>query len=197
MTTDADLNRRNTRRLLIIVAVVFGVPGCFIALAVVGSLLPDPPDRPMGSDKPADNRALERPTGPTPDQYQSRGFGNGSHVVGTDVVSGTYRSQGSGMCYWARLRDFDGDLNSIIANGNNAPEIVTLRSSDRGFETRGCGRWFPVAETATTQRPQSFSDGTFAVGTHIEPGEYRSAGDVMCYWARLKDFSHELSGHTP
>jgi hypothetical protein len=29
------------------------------------------------------------------------------------------------------------------------------------------------------------NDGTFLVGVDILPGEYRSAGGTMCYWARL------------
>ncbi|WP_156349678.1 MULTISPECIES: hypothetical protein [unclassified Mycobacterium] len=33
------------------------------------------------------------------------------------------------------------------------------------------------------------SDGTFIVGTDIEPGTYRSAGKSGCYWARLRSLN--------
>lgn len=35
-------------------------------------------------------------------------FGNGMHLVGTDIEPGTYRSSQSGTCYWARLAGFGG-----------------------------------------------------------------------------------------
>lgn len=44
-------------------------------------------------------------------------------------------------CYWARLRNFDGQiLGSVIANGNIAPgatAIVNVKPSDAGLELRG------------------------------------------------------------
>lgn len=122
------------------------------------------------------------------------GLGNGSHLVGNDIQPGTYRSTGRGTCYWARLRGFGGALDSIIANGNNAPEVVTIQSGDAGFETRGCGRWVPLGEATPATPTTRFNDGTYAVGVHIAPGRYRSNGSGTCYWARLSDFSHELGG---
>lgn len=37
-------------------------------------------------------------------------------------------------------------------------------------------------------------DGTWLVGKQIKRGTYRSAGGTFCYWARLRDLSHEQSG---
>lgn len=118
-------------------------------------------------------------------------FGNGTHVIGTDIEPGTYRSSGSGMCYWARLSGFGGELGDIIANGNNAPEIVTIAATDEAFNSMGCGDWQPVENTFPEMPSSSFSDGTFVVGEHIAPGRYRADGspDRLCYWARLSNFS--------
>jgi hypothetical protein len=69
-------------------------------------------------------------------------FGEGAYIVGTDIEPGTYRSSGSGSCYYARLRNFTADLNSIIANGNTETStVVTLKPADAGFESQGCGTW--------------------------------------------------------
>jgi hypothetical protein len=99
------------------------------------------------------------------------------------------------MCYWARLSGFTGELDDIIANGNNGPEIVAIDPSDAGFETRGCGDWLPVDDTVPEAPATEFTDGTHRVGAHIEAGTYRAdGGDDLCYRARLSDFSQELDG---
>ena len=70
-------------------------------------------------------------------------FGDGVYQVGTDIQPGTYRTrEGSSGCYYARLGGFSGELNDILANANtDAPAIVTIKPTDAGFETRGCGTW--------------------------------------------------------
>lgn len=43
-------------------------------------------------------------------------------------------------CYWARLRNFDGELTSVRANGNVAPgktAIITVKTTDKGLELLG------------------------------------------------------------
>lgn len=68
---------------------------------------------------------------------------DGTYIVNTDLTPGTWRSSGGDYCYWARLSGFGGTLNSIIANDNvfGGHAIVTIRSTDKGFETTGCGTW--------------------------------------------------------
>jgi hypothetical protein len=69
-------------------------------------------------------------------------FGAGAYIVGTDMVPGTYRSSGGNNCYYERLRDFTGGMNSIIANGNTKnPTIVTITPTDAGFQSQSCGTW--------------------------------------------------------
>jgi hypothetical protein len=69
-------------------------------------------------------------------------FGAGAYIVGTDMVPGTYRSSGGNNCYYERLRDFTGSMNSIIANGNtNNQTIVTITPTDAGFQSQSCGTW--------------------------------------------------------
>jgi hypothetical protein len=69
-------------------------------------------------------------------------FGQGTYIVGTDMVPGTYRSRGGTYCYWARLRAFTGTGSAIIANDNpSGSAIVTIKRSDKGFTSNGCGIW--------------------------------------------------------
>ena len=136
----------------------------------------------------------EEETEPEEAEPEEPGFGDGTHRVGEDVAAGTYRSDGDGTCYWARLAGFSGELEDISANGNSAPEIVAIAKGDAAFETQGCGRWVAVNATAPASAAAEFDDGTYSVGQHIQPGTYRADGSGTCYWARLSDFSHDLNG---
>ncbi|HET7270215.1 MAG TPA: hypothetical protein VFI90_03930 [Rubrobacter sp.] len=69
-------------------------------------------------------------------------FREGAYIVGTDIEPGTYRNSGSSGCYYERLSDFTGDMNSIIANGvTDAPAVVTIAPTDAGFQSSDCGTW--------------------------------------------------------
>lgn len=70
--------------------------------------------------------------------------GDGTYLVGTDVTPGVYKSgkPASGNCYWARLKDDTGSIGDIIANNNSAgSSVVTIRKTDRMFQTSGCETW--------------------------------------------------------
>jgi hypothetical protein len=74
-------------------------------------------------------------------------FGAGTYAVGTDVVPGTYSSNGPDGsnftgCYWARLKDTSGNLESITANNiDQGPSVVTISANDVAFKTQGCSTW--------------------------------------------------------
>jgi hypothetical protein len=81
-----------------------------------------------------------------------------------------------------------GGLTGIIANDNASGQaIVTIASSDAGFETRRCGTWSPIP--AAGHPATTFGNGTWAVGTEIAPGTYSTQGGTGCYWARLSGFT--------
>lgn len=135
-----------------------------------------------------------KPSAPSapPSTDEEPGIGDGVHLVNRDIKPGIYTIKATGTCYWARLRDVTGEISDVIANGNNAPEIVEVQAGDAAFESRGCGRWVPVEETYFDPPLQAFRNGTVMVGKHIEPGTYRAEGTQACYWARLSNFSHEV-----
>ncbi len=70
-------------------------------------------------------------------------FGDGTYQVGKDIQPGTYRTRvGSPGCYYARLSGFGGTVGEIMANNNtDAPAIVTIAATDKGFQSNGCGTW--------------------------------------------------------
>ncbi|MGH2496986.1 MAG: hypothetical protein ACRDIV_19985 [Ktedonobacteraceae bacterium] len=69
-------------------------------------------------------------------------FDDGMYIIGTDIEPGTYKNAGSSGCYYARLSGFTGTIDSIIANNNtDAPAIITIAASDKGFESTRCGMW--------------------------------------------------------
>src|SRR5690606_40905713 len=68
--------------------------------------------------------------------------GPGTYVVGAEIKPGYYKTKGpdeDGICYWARLKDLSGGLNSIINNGiAEGPTTIQILRTDKAFETRGC-----------------------------------------------------------
>lgn len=70
-------------------------------------------------------------------------FGDGTFIVGTDMLPGRYRSAADvSGCYWARLSGFGGTLSAIIANDNvDGQAIVDIAAADAGFVSARCGTW--------------------------------------------------------
>ncbi|MFI6940246.1 hypothetical protein ACIBI4_13310 [Streptomyces sp. NPDC050418] len=126
--------------------------------------------------------------------------GDGDFEVGSDVKPGTYRTTGNedGLCYWERLKDSKGELESILANDNvTGTSYVTITAADKLFKTSDCQGWTAVDEGAKGS-PKGGDvkgdGGMFKVGVDIAPGTYKSTGnaDDMCYWERSKDAEQGL-----
>lgn len=71
--------------------------------------------------------------------------GDGTYLIGTDAVSGTWKTTGapagsfSGMCGWSRDKNADGGLDSIISNGFQAgPSVATVKNGEYFTVTGGC-----------------------------------------------------------
>jgi hypothetical protein len=120
-------------------------------------------------------------------------FGDGTYQVGKDIQPGTYRTRvGSPGCYYERLKGFSGSLDDIIANNlTDAPAIVTIAATDKGFTSKDCGTWTQNL-SQITQSKTTFEDGMYIVGTDITPGTYKNSGGEGCYWARLKGFGNTV-----
>jgi hypothetical protein len=82
---------------------------------------------------------------PKPTQPPAATIEDGTWAVPDEVKPGTYVSDGGSSCYWARLRDLEGGLNSIIANSiSPGRQRVSIRRPDAAFETSGCPTWRKV-----------------------------------------------------
>lgn len=124
-------------------------PRTYLAAAVAAAIVA------IGCGTPAP-KARDLDTAPAPvapnataPAAQPAGIGEGSWEVGTDVKAGTYTTTvpAGEHCYWARLKDFDGELESVIANGNLSPGAkgrLVVKATDKGVEMRGACRWLPV-----------------------------------------------------
>lgn len=67
---------------------------------------------------------------------------DGTYMVGSDILAGTWRATGGSLCYWARKSTLTGDLGSIIDNNlASGQQLVTILPGDKAFETQGCGTW--------------------------------------------------------
>ncbi len=67
---------------------------------------------------------------------------DGTYVVGTDILPGTYSSAGpvgNGTCYWKRMGNPDG---ALIDNAlSKKPQVVQIEPTDKAFRTTGCQPW--------------------------------------------------------
>ncbi len=122
-------------------------------------------------------------------------FGDGTWIVGRDISEGTYRTAASkGLCYGARLFGFSGELDDIIANEIDTESlIVTIMSSDAGFESSRCHTWTNGMTPCTSSPTSGFGDGYWLIGDEVAPGLWRNSGSAdTCYWERLSGFSWEF-----
>lgn len=130
------LLRRHPRATLVAALVVAA-----FAIGCSGETTPNYPPLPKVT-APADGAHL--PTGPG-------GIGDGTYRVGRDLKAGTYTTTvpaDSFGCYWARLKDFDGELGSIAANGDLSPGAkgrMTVKATDKGVEFTGGCKWAKAA----------------------------------------------------
>lgn len=123
-------------------------------------------------------------------------FGDGTYQIGKDLPAGTYRLRDPAFfCYWERVSGFGGTLDEIIANDNvvSAYAVVTIKSSDKGFTTSGCGEWSADLSAVTTSTSRLDIDGMYIVKTDLAAGTWRGTGGDYCYWERVSGFGGTLN----
>lgn len=142
------------------------------------------------SSAPTTPATLTPPRAPTPFH-----FGTGQRSVGTDLQAGTYRTRlASAACYWARLSGFGGTVNEILANENaDGPTIVTILTTDKGFESTRCAEWTVDLSAITKSTTDPFPEGTYLIGVDIAPGTWHNSGGAGCYWQRMSGFTGSLN----
>lgn len=124
---------------------------------------------------------------------QSSSFGSGTHVVGTDIVPGLYRTEGV-VTYFERLSGLSGEFGDIISNeaSPEGPVLIEIKDTDVAFHCEGSATWTLVDESYQPLPVTTFAAGWWLVGRDIQPGLYRTEGEVS-YLARLSGLGGELS----
>ena len=71
--------------------------------------------------------------------------GTGTFLVGSDVKAGTYRASASEGCYWERMKDLKGGLESIIENDNaDGPVVLQVQATDKAIKTNRCSTFHRI-----------------------------------------------------
>lgn len=145
---------------------------------------------PTGTAEPTDtpeptNTPEPTPVPPTPTPETIVPVG--TSLVGEDIEPGIYVGFTDRSCYWERLSDLSGDLDSIIANGNNTGQFyIEVLQSDRALTT-DC-ELLPIDVVPAPEEPlTNIGPGIYLVGRDIEAGTWRGQASegTTCYWERL------------
>ncbi len=123
-------------------------------------------------------------------------FSDGTYRIGVDIAAGTYIASRSPhtTCKWRRLNDFTWTSGVIVETKASGTKIATLKESDIGFSSFGCGEWVLLTDETSNKSetfPTRFSGGSYLVGVHIEPGTYYAVPPPRggCRWSRVSDFT--------
>lgn len=140
-------------------------PAFVLLMVIVGALLGSPDSEPAGTrvavvPSEATTTAATVPAPPAkpaataaPAKAAPATIAEGTWEVPGEVKPGTYKvtapgDRGDGWaCYWARLKDMDGQLDSISDNGNlDAAQrgILVVKKSDRFVDLKGPCVWTAV-----------------------------------------------------
>ncbi len=142
---------------------------------------------------------ISSPTATTDSNYLSAG----TYLVGTDIPPGLYRGQvGQGFadsCYWARLQNLAGGVDSILANDNADGQFyIQVIAGDKALETSCDLVFLPSLPPVADSFPETILPGTYLVGIEIQPGVYKGQGgtDIFdsCYWKRMSDLAGDSDG---
>lgn len=129
------------------------------------------------------------------DTYQpepTTSFGGGWWLVGTDIISGLYRTEDT-VNYLERLSGLGAEIQDIIANDvpPQGPVVVEIKADDFAFHSKTDGLWSLLDELYSPQVRSTIGDGYWIVNLDIMPGIYRTEDDVQ-YYARLSGFGNQF-----
>lgn len=148
-TTGAPEQATRRRRTNLRILKIFGaVIVAFLALITLLGVLGSPSPAPVVVAPPTPTVAPAAPVAPVPTlppalvpARPANAFTAGSYDVGTgsgQIAPGRYHTEGSDSCYFARLRNTDGEVSSIITNAMAfGPTTINVKSTDAAFEIKG------------------------------------------------------------
>lgn len=140
---------RRPRWWKVLLSIGAGTLGLIVLIGVIatatapGETAKVPAEVTTSAAKPKAAKPTAAPSTPPLPPATSSALSDGMWIVGTDVKPGRYYATVPAdvvACYWARLKDTDGSLESIIANNvvQNGRAVITIKRSDFAVEIR-CG----------------------------------------------------------
>jgi hypothetical protein len=157
--------------------------------------------QPTIANTPASTEPTQTPLPPTATEDPNL-IKAGTFLVGAEIQPGIYRGYAGNdlftSCYWARMKDFSGGLEALLANDNSIGQYyIEVRAGDQGLKT-DCDLVPLASLPAPTEFPQVIQPGMYLVGRDVQPGTYRGEAGTdfsdSCYWARLSNVAGELDG---
>lgn len=121
----------------------FTLTTVLVGAALFGTLTACEPATPGAESGTTAAKAVQHSKTPKKTGPKSH-FSDGTYRVGTGIRPGTYTTTaGHDLCYWVRLSGFSGELDDVVANGGGSKGaiVVTIKKTDKGFETKRCGTW--------------------------------------------------------
>jgi hypothetical protein len=122
-----------------------------IVIAIIADVSTTATTTPTAAANPLATRAGTAPTTVAAPPAPTTIASDGTHLVPAEARPGTYRATvpaDSFGCYWARLKGTSGNFEDIIGNGNGdagGRMTVTIRTTDKAFQTEGCGTWVKIS----------------------------------------------------
>ena len=131
-------------------------------------------------------------------------FKPGTYLVGIEINPGIYRGEVEGelpkaVCYWARLKDISGSVDSIIAANNvHGQFYIEILDSDYAFKTTCELVPLDSIPANTGSFPAIINYGMYLVGRDIQAGSYKGqlhyGVTAPCIWERRNNVAGASDG---
>ncbi|PET77561.1 hypothetical protein CN514_00760 [Bacillus sp. AFS001701] len=117
---------------------------------------------------------------------------SGMYKVGNDIQPGEYVLISNGTGYFQVSKDSSGTLESIVSNDNFTTDAIVSVKAGQYFEFKDA-KAYPIAKAPKLEpKNGKLGEGTYKVGLHIQPGEYKVVADGMAYVEVSKSSYHGL-----
>jgi hypothetical protein len=111
----------------------------------------------LGGDTVSASAADPASSGPTGPRVPGTRFDDGQWIVSGDIQPGTYSATvpaSSAGCTWERNASTDGTASAVLESGvgkGGQSLVVGIKSTDKVFQSNGCGTWQRTGDEATSQ----------------------------------------------
>ncbi|WP_129692304.1 hypothetical protein [Gottfriedia acidiceleris] len=117
---------------------------------------------------------------------------HGMYKVGSDIQPGEYVLIADGSGYFQVSKDSSGTLESIVSNDNFTTDAIVSIKPGQYFEFKDA-KAYPIAKAPKLEpKNGKLQEGTYKVGLHIQPGEYKVVADGTAYVEVSKSSYHGL-----